>query len=140
MERELVYRIPTTAMPERDIDPAELWPSTPEDEHRTRDALDRLLVGFQIIGFDWTYLYVNPAAARHGRRTPRELVGRKMWEVYPRIQATELFRRLEECMRTRCVMTFEYEFHFPDGDRHRFEIRVQPVPEGICIYSEDLGS
>ena len=125
-------------MPDRPLDPETLWPSTPEDDHRTRDALDRLLLGFQIIGFDWTYLYVNPAAARHGRRTPRELVGKTMDDAYPGIRETEMFRRLDECMRIRCIVTFENEFLYPDGTRRWFEIRVQPVPEGICVYSEDI--
>jgi PAS domain S-box-containing protein len=125
-------------MPERVLDPEVLWPSTPRDDRRTRDALDRLLLGFQIIGFNWEYLYVNPAAARHGRRTPRDLVGRSMDDVYPGIRETDLFRRLELCMRERRPMTFQNEFVFPDGSRRWFEIRVQPLPEGICIYSEDI--
>jgi two-component system cell cycle sensor histidine kinase/response regulator CckA len=125
-------------MPEEALDSESLWPSTQRDDRRTRDALDRLLLGFQIIGFNWEYLYVNPAAARHGRRTPRELVGRSMPDVYPGIGDTDLFRRLERCMRERRPMTFQNEFVFPDGSRRWFEIRVQPVPEGICIYSEDI--
>ena len=40
-----------------------------------RRALDCLQEGFQIIGYDWHYVYVNPAAARHGRRPAEELVG-----------------------------------------------------------------
>lgn len=53
--------------------------------HRYRDTLDSLLEGFQIIAHDWTYLYVNPAAARHGRHSPDELHGRKMWDVCIRV-------------------------------------------------------
>ena len=49
------------------------------------------LEGFQIISRDWRYLYVNPAAARHGRRAPEELFGRRMSEVYPGIDETPLF-------------------------------------------------
>jgi PAS domain S-box-containing protein len=126
-------------MPDHPLNPADLWPSTPEDDHRSRDALDRLLLGFQIIGFDWRYLYVNPAAARHGRKqNPRELVGRTMMEAYPGLENTRLFRELERCMRERCVAAFENEFTFADGTTQWFELRVQPVPEGICVYSIDI--
>lgn len=125
-------------MSDRPLDPHLLWPSSPEDDHRTRDALDRLLVGFQIIGFDWRYLYVNPAAARHGRQTPPDLLGRTMEEAYPGIRQTALFRELERCMRERCIAALENEFEYPDGTRQWFEIRIQPVPEGLCVYSVDI--
>ena len=126
-------------MSDEPLDVTSLWPSTPADEHRTRDALDRLLIGFQIVGFDWRYLYLNPAATRHGRRKqPRELVGRTMMDAYPGIERTPLFRELQRCMAERCVATFENEFTFADGTVRWFELRVEPVPEGICIYSLDI--
>ena len=71
------------------------------DSQRYRSTLDSLVEGFQIIGHDWTYLYVNPAAARHGRRSPEELHGRKMWDAYPGIQETPLFAVLKRCMTDR---------------------------------------
>ena len=126
-------------MPDRPLDPAGLWPSSPEEDHRSRDALDRMLAGFQIIGFDWKYLYVNPAAARHGRQqSPRDLLGRTMMEAYPGIEQTPLFRELGRCMRERGIESFENEFTFADGTRRWFELRIQPVPEGVCVYSVDI--
>lgn len=108
------------------------------DEAPLRRALDCLREGFQIIGFDWKYIYVNPAAARHGRRSPAELVGRTMTEAYPGIGETPLFGILRRCMHERTGHVCENQFTFPDGSRRWFEIRVQPVPEGICVYSADI--
>lgn len=126
-------------MPDRALDPSGLWPSSPEEDRRSRDALDRALLGFQIIGFDWRYLYVNPAAARQGRQpSPRSLVGRTMAEVYPGIEDTPMFRELQRCMTERSGAVFDNEFTFPDGSRRWFELRVQPVPEGISVYSIDI--
>jgi PAS domain S-box-containing protein len=103
-----------------------------------RSTLDHLLEGFQIIAHDWSYLYVNPAAARHGRRTPEELHGRKMWEAYPGIQDTPLFAVLTRCMRERTATSFENQFTFPNGTTRWFELRVVPVPEGLCVHSFDI--
>lgn len=126
-------------MADREITLSDLWPSSPAEDRRSRDALDRLLLGFQIIGTDWRYLYVNPAAARHGRQpSPRHLVGRTMEEAYPGIAETPLFAELRRCMTERTPITLENEFTFPDGSRRWFEIRVEPVPEGICVYSIDV--
>ena len=106
--------------------------------HPLRSTLDHLLEGFQVIAHDWTYLYVNPAAARHGRRTPEELHGRRMWEAYPGIQDTPLFAVLSRSMRDRTAMTFENQFTFPDQSTRWFELRILPVPEGICVHSIDI--
>lgn len=106
--------------------------------HPLRSTLDHLLEGFQVIAYDWTYLYVNPAAARHGRRTPEELHGRKMWEAYPGIQDSPLFAVLSRSMRERTAITFENQFTFPDQSTRWFELRIIPVPEGICVHSIDI--
>jgi PAS domain S-box-containing protein len=105
---------------------------------RYRDTLDSLLEGFQIIGHDWTYLYVNPAAARQGRHSPEELYGRRIFDVYPGIEETPLFATLNRCMLERESTSFENLFTFPDQTTRWFEIRVEAVPEGICIHSVDI--
>jgi len=108
------------------------------DRDALRRALDCLDEGFQIIGFDWHYLYVNPAAARHGRRAAQELIGHSMFEEYPGIDQTPMFGRLRRSMEERVPQVFEAEFTFPDGNQRWFELRVQPAPEGICVYSTDI--
>lgn len=100
--------------------------------------LGNLLEGCQVIGFDWRYLYVNEAVARQGRRSRSELLGHTMMEVYPGIEHTAMFSVLRECMQARRSNTFENEFIFPDGTPGWFELRVQPVPEGIFILSIDV--
>ena len=103
-----------------------------------RRALDCLQEGFQIIGYDWHYVYVNPAAARHGRRPAEELIGHSIFEEYPGIDQTPMFARLRHSMEARVPQVFESEFAFPDGSKRWFELRVQPAPEGICVYSSDI--
>jgi PAS domain S-box-containing protein len=108
------------------------------DQDPLRASLDCLREGFQIIGYDWRYVYVNPAAARHGRRASSELIGKPISEMYPGIEQTPLFESMRKCMADRTSYVFENQFTFPDGTRRWFEIRIQPVPAGICIYSSDI--
>ena len=105
-----------------------------------RVALDNLDEGFQIIGPDWRYVYVNPAAARHGRRQASDLIGKPMIEAYPGIEGTPLFDIMQECMERRTSRVLENQFTFPDGTTQWFELRIRPVPAGICIYSSDINS
>ncbi|HEY1305661.1 MAG TPA: PAS domain-containing protein [Vicinamibacterales bacterium] len=111
-------------------------PSVRQDDIRA--ALDVLTEGFQIIGPDWRYVYVNPAAARHGRRDASTLVGKPMVEAYPGIDQTPMFAVLRRCMEERTSEVIENQFTFPDGTKRWFELRIRPVPAGICIFSVDI--
>lgn len=110
----------------------------PEREQRYRSTLDSLLEGFQILGFDWRYLYVNPAAARHGRRTPEELVGLRIMDAYPGIETSPLFEVLQRCMTERTNARLENQFVYGEGMTRWFELRIEPVPEGLCVHSVDI--
>lgn len=101
-------------------------------------AFDNLLEGYQTIGFDWRYAYVNDACARHGGKSKEELIGHKMMEVYPGIENTEMFAALRRCMDERIPQRMDNEFSYSDGSRRYFELSIQPVPEGISILSIDI--
>ena len=101
-------------------------------------VLDNLLEGFQIISRDYRYLYVNNAIAIHGRRSKEELLGNKMMDVYPGIEKTEVFAKIKKCMEESSSITMEHEFVFPDHSKNWFELRLQPIPEGVFILSIDI--
>lgn len=100
--------------------------------------LENLLEGCQIIGRDFRYLFVNEAAARHGRKTRAELIGRRMEEVYPGIEATSLFATLKQCMEKGTAARFENAFAYGDGSAAWFELNIEPVPEGVFVLSIDV--
>ncbi|CAN5924023.1 hypothetical protein BH11MYX4_BH11MYX4_26950 [soil metagenome] len=107
-------------------------------EERYRTTLDTILEGGQLLGFDWRYLYLNPAAAIQNRRPNSELLGRRMPDAWPGIEATEVFALLRRCMTERVSARGEIEFPFADGAKGWFDVRAQPVPEGIFVLSIDI--
>ncbi len=109
-----------------------------ESEERYRNTLDNMMEGCQIIGFDWRYLYVNDVAASHGRQAKEQLLGRTMLEVYPDIEHTDMFDALRECMQARLPHRLENEFLYPDGTKSWFDLRMNPVAEGVFILSIDI--
>ena len=102
------------------------------------NVLDNLLEGFQLIDFDWRYRYVNESVARQGKSTKEALLGNTMMEKYPGIENTPLFKALEKCMYERRPERIENEFVYPDGTKRWFELRIEPVSEGIFILSIDI--
>ncbi|MCA9924135.1 MAG: PAS domain S-box protein [Anaerolineales bacterium] len=109
-----------------------------ESTEKYRSLLDNMLEGCQIVGFDWRYLYVNDAVAKQGRQAKEGLLGHTMMEIYPGIEQTEMFIVLRRCMDERTTAHMENEFIYPDDSKGWFELRVQPVPEGIFILSFDI--
>lgn len=100
--------------------------------------LDSLLEGFQVIDYNWNYLYVNSTVAEQGQSTTQKLIGRTMMECYPGIEKTDMFKKLQHCMETREILQFENEFTYANGDTNWFELRVEPIPEGIFILSTNI--
>jgi len=109
-----------------------------EVENRLQVSLDFMIEGCQIIDYDWRYVYVNEAAARQGRKEKEELLGYTMMQAYPGIDRTEMFNNLRNCMTNRVPHQMDNEFTFPDGSKAWFELRMEPVPEGVLILSIDI--
>jgi len=101
------------------------------------DLLDHLQEGCQLIGRDWRTLYANPAAIRNGKTTKDNVIGKSMMESFPGFEHTNVYRVFDRCMQTGEPHTFETEFAFVDGSTSWFELRVQPVPQGIFVLSID---
>lgn len=108
------------------------------ENHFNDNVLDNLLEGFQLIDFQWRYLYVNESVAKQGKSSKDELIGQTMMAKYPGIEKTKLFQTLERCMQSRVAERMENEFTYPDGLKGWFELRIEPVSEGLFILSIDI--
>ena len=100
--------------------------------------LDHMFEGCQVITPDWKYLYLNDSAVKQSRHTKDELLGHKITEIYPGIERSDMFSKLKECMENRTYGKMLNEFSYPDGNKRIFELRFEPVPEGILIFSLDI--
>lgn len=107
-------------------------------ERRWRTTLESILEGCQIVAHDWTYLYLNPAAARQNKRPASDFLGKKLTEVWPGVERTRVFEIVHRSMTARIPLQEEVNFVFPDGSEGWFDLRVQPVPEGVFMLSIDI--
>lgn len=109
-----------------------------EPEIRYQGVLDGMLEGVQVLGADWKWLYINEAAIKHNRYTHAQLSGKSLVDVFEGIEDTHIFRVFNRCMQERVPAKLENEFVYPDGMVGVFELSVQPVPEGIVVFSIDI--
>ena len=99
---------------------------------------EEMLEGVQLLDGELRYRYVNAAAAAHGKRAREELVGRRMADMYPGVEQTEMYRRVLACLNERQPQQLENEFAYPDGTTRWFSLRMTPVPAGVLIMSIDI--
>ncbi len=109
-----------------------------ESEERYRTLFNTMLEGCQVINFNWEYVYINEALEDQINKSRNELIGKKMTEVYPGIEKTNMYTVLQDCMENRITREIENKFKFPDGTEKWFQLRVHPVKEGIFILSNDI--
>ncbi len=109
-----------------------------EIERRYHFILDNMMEGFQLIGYDWRYLYVNDIVVSQSKFSREELVGATMMEKYPGIENSDMFKMLKDCMEKRVACKMTNEFNFPDGSVGWFELSMQPTREGVFILSNDI--
>ncbi|MBL8910513.1 MAG: response regulator [Archangium sp.] len=101
-------------------------------------VVDSALEGCQVISPEFRYVYVNDALLTMAKRTREQLIGKTMSECYPGIEHTEMYGLIKKCMSERTPQRMTNEFTYPDGSQAWFELRIVPVPEGVCVLSLDI--
>ncbi len=105
-----------------------------------RETLERMNFGFQIIDRDYRYLYLNKKTEEYSKFPPGTLIGKTMLEMYPGIENTDIFRAIEKVAKSGEIEIITNEFTFPNGELEIFHNIIQPIDEGIGIYSYEVPS
>lgn len=99
---------------------------------------ENLLEGCQVISPDWKYLYVNKVVCQQARRPKEALLGKRMGEVFPGLEQSPMFAKLQKCMDQRIHISMLNDFAHLDGSMGRFILSMEPVSEGVLILSTDI--
>jgi PAS domain S-box-containing protein len=59
-------------------------------------------------------------------------------DMWPGIESTAVFAKIKRSMEERTSECMENYFTFPDGTNGWFDLRIDPVPEGVFILSIDI--
>lgn len=103
--------------------------------HRAPDALDQLSDGYYEIGRDLRYRRVNAAGARLAHQSAAEMVGRRVLDIFPDIQHSEVHRAVQRVMNGGIAEQVEvfYEPLLLWGVNS-----IYPIAEGVAIVSRDV--
>ncbi|MDK2981104.1 MAG: hypothetical protein PWQ55_1451 [Chloroflexota bacterium] len=101
---------------------------------------DNMLEGCQVIDDSWHYLYINATAAQQGQYPLDAYVGHTVMELFPGVENTDMFPQLKRSMDEHVAQNIENEFIFQNGTKRWFELRIQPIPKGIFIFSNEISA
>ncbi len=99
---------------------------------------DSFAEGVQILSPEGRYIYLNDAVAVQGKRLKSELLGSTIVKEYPGIEQTEVFKRIQQCIKEQSRQILMNEFVYPDKSVGYFMLRIDPVEEGVLIISTDI--
>ena len=104
-------------------------------EHRAERMLDSITDGFVGVDCDWRYVRANAQALASLSMRADELLGRRIWDVFPELVGSETQTRLEEAMRSGDSETFDL---YMEQQKVWFEVRAFPSDDGLAVYFRDV--
>ena len=91
---------------------------------------------------DGTYRYLNKAFSGAFGKSPEELIGKRIWDVFPRDEAEKRMAVVRKAFASGETIVFEVRVPLPAGDRF-YLTSVKPIqdPQGrvtsvVCISKE----
>ncbi len=105
---------------------------------RDYSILDDLMEGVQIVDSQMKYVYLNKVLLKEIGHKFDEVVGSKMTDYFPGIDKTQVYEKIGKCLDDRSIHKVINEFIFPDGRPTFYEINIQPIDEGVIIFSRDI--
>src|SRR6185503_5519629 len=71
-------------------------------------------------------------------RPNQELLGNVYRDMWPGIESTQVFSEIKRCLEERLPTRLENRFVYPDGKVGWFRLSIQPIEEGVVIFSQDI--
>ena len=105
-------------------------------EEGLKSILNGVGEGFYAVDRDWRIILFNNEAARYFRRTPEEVLGRTLWETFPRARETGLGQLFLRTMQSRESIRSETESVIFRG--HWLAYRLFPLGDGIGVVFRDI--
>src|SRR5581483_4814575 len=84
---------------------------------------------------EWRFTYVNRRVATVTGKSPAELIGRNMWDLFPEARDSEFYPHYRRVMDERVAEHFE--MFYPSTGRW-FDVHAYPTEEGLSAYILDI--
>lgn len=100
--------------------------------------LFNLPIGIQVIDSEMRYVFLNEKILNQVNKTLKDHLGKRMEEVYPGIDQSEVYQAIKECHNTGLPKRVHNEFVMPDESLSYWELDIKKVKDEVVIFSRDI--
>ena len=109
-----------------------------EEALRRAEARSSALIGAMqdvilVLDREGTYVDVGPTATDRLSRSPAELLGRRLHDVFPRAQADKFLGVVRSALEMRTPVEIGYDLEIR-GERYWFDATVSPLPDDRVVW------
>ena len=104
-------------------------------ERRVAEHLDRVSDAFCEVDGDWRVTYLNDRAAEMIDLDTAELLGERLWDLFPGTVDTDGEATLREAVETGEPVRFEQHLERLDAD---IVVNAYPAHDGVALYFRDV--
>jgi len=104
-------------------------------KHPPMELLDRITDSFIALDNDWRFTYLNEGGEEMFGKSADELLGERIWDLYPEATGTPFYDHYHEAMESGEQMAVEQ--YFEPWDRW-FREHIYPSDSGLSVVSHDI--
>jgi putative addiction module CopG family antidote len=120
----------------RDLDESAAPAANGDRENELVTILEGIGEGFYSVDRDWRITRFNNEASRHFRRAAGDVIGQKLWDVFPGARDTDLGRLFAATMESRQPVKSETPSVVIDG--RWLAYRLFPIGDGMGVVFRDI--
>ncbi|MFC5134092.1 MULTISPECIES: hybrid sensor histidine kinase/response regulator [Haloferacaceae] len=92
--------------------------------------------GFYLVDENWTVRYWNHEMVERTGTQVEDVLGERLWDVFPEAAETEAYERYHEAMASQ--EPTEFETRGPPPYDYWIEVRAYPTDEGLSVHSRNV--
>ena len=102
----------------------------------TTHILESISDSFIAVDKDWRFIYINRKALEYTDKSPKDALGKTIWEIFPSIVGTPLETFYRKAMTSREPIIFKNTSIIAKGEK--FELHAYPMDEGLTIIGQNI--
>ncbi|WMN10777.1 PAS domain S-box protein [Marivirga salinae] len=100
-----------------------------------KNILESISDSFYALDNDYNFTYVNKSALKAIRKSRNELIGKNIFDVFPRLENTVFEEYLDKVKENGQPAQFEFYYHYFD---QWFDESIYPSQDGFSVYFKDI--
>ncbi|MBO0601769.1 GAF domain-containing protein [Sporosarcina sp. E16_3] len=102
---------------------------------KVTSVIESITDGFYALNKEWEFIYLNKHQYLPQNKTAEDVLGKNIWDVFPKNLDTVMYKKLHRAMSDRVTVQFEFLSAY---NNYWFEVVAYPYDEGICCLLKNI--